>query len=47
METDSGDGPVRAPHPIARLLAFAGTRRRLTYLGCTLSAASMLVGFGP
>ena len=47
METDSGDGSVRAPHPIARLLAFAGTRRRLTYLGCALSAASMLVGFGP
>lgn len=29
------------------LLAFAGTRRGLAYLGCALSALSMLVGFGP
>ena len=32
---------------VGRLLAFAGPRRALTYLGCALSAASMLVSFGP
>ena len=32
---------------IARLLDFAGPRKALTYLGCVLSAVSMLVGFGP
>lgn len=29
------------------LLAFAGSRRPLVYLGCALSAASMFVSFGP
>lgn len=33
--------------PIGRLLAFAGPRRALTYLGCALSAISMLISFGP
>ncbi len=33
--------------PIARLLDFAGSRKSLTYLGCVLSALSMLVSFGP
>ena len=32
---------------IARLLAFAGTRRVLVYVGCGLSAISMLVSFIP
>ena len=32
---------------VSRLLAFAGLRRALTYLGCVLSAVSMLVSFGP
>ena len=32
---------------LGRLLAFAGERRVLTYLGCALSALSMLVSFGP
>ena len=32
---------------LSRLLAFAGERRALTYVGCTLSAVSMLVSFGP
>ncbi|HJB49108.1 MAG TPA: ABC transporter ATP-binding protein/permease [Candidatus Olsenella excrementigallinarum] len=32
---------------MGRLLAFAGERRVLTYLGCALSALSMLVSFGP
>lgn len=32
---------------VARLLDFAGPRKALTYLGCALSAASMLAGFGP
>lgn len=32
---------------LSRLLAFAGKRRALTYVGCTLSAVSMLVSFGP
>lgn len=36
-----------AKNPISRLLAFAGTRRVLTYVGCALSALSMLVSFGP
>lgn len=33
--------------PIAQLLDFAGPRKALTYVGCVLSAASMLVSFGP
>ncbi|MBM6816341.1 ABC transporter ATP-binding protein [Olsenella uli] len=32
---------------VSRLLAFAGPRKTLTYLGCALSAVSMLVSFGP
>lgn len=32
---------------VGRLLAFAGPRRTLTYVGCALSAVSMLVSFGP
>lgn len=32
---------------VGRLLAFAGPRRALTYLGCALSAVSMLLSFGP
>ena len=37
----------KQPAPVGRLLAFAGPRRALTYLGCALSAVSMLVSFGP
>lgn len=43
---DSSD-VTKASHPLARLLAFAGSRRVLTYVGCALSALSMLVSFGP
>ena len=43
----SADGVPRQSGAVARLLAFAGPRRALTYLGCALSAASMLVSFGP
>lgn len=32
---------------IVRLLDFAGPRKALTYLGCALSAVSMLMSFGP
>lgn len=32
---------------IRQLLAFAGPRRALTYVGCALSALSMLLSFGP
>lgn len=32
---------------VGRLLAFAGSRKPLIYLGCSLSALSMLVSFGP
>ncbi len=32
---------------IGELLAFAGDRRPLSYLGCALSAVSQLLGFGP
>lgn len=32
---------------IAQLLDFAGPRKALTYVGCVLSAMSMVVGFGP
>lgn len=34
-------------NPIATLLDFAGPRKVLTYIGCVLSAISMLVSFGP
>ncbi len=40
-------GGARGKGAVSRLLAFAGPRRALTYLGCALSAVSMLVGFGP
>ena len=40
-------GAGRKRGAIAQLLDFAGRRKALTYLGCALSAASMLVGFGP
>ena len=39
--------PGKTPGPVGRLLAFAGPRRALTYLGCALSAISMLISFGP
>ncbi len=39
--------PPRRRGAVGRLLDFAGPRKALTYLGCTLSAVSMLVGFGP
>lgn len=39
--------PGKMPGPVGRLLAFAGPRRALTYLGCALSAISMLISFGP
>ena len=32
---------------MSQLLDFAGSRKKLIYLGCALSAASMLVSFGP
>ena len=38
---------ARGKGAVSRLLAFAGPRRVLTYLGCALSAISMLVSFGP
>ena len=37
----------RSKGAVGRLLAFAGPRKALTYLGCALSAVSMLVSFGP
>lgn len=39
--------PSRRRSAVSRLLDFAGPRKALTYLGCTLSAISMVVGFGP
>ncbi len=50
---DAGAAPTDANgarprgNPIAQLLAFAGQRRALTYVGCALSAISMIVSFGP
>ena len=38
---------ARGKGAVSRLLAFAGPRKTLTYLGCALSAVSMLVSFGP
>ena len=38
---------ARGKGAVGRLLAFAGSRKALTYLGCALSAVSMLVSFGP
>ena len=43
----SAGGEPRQSGAVGRLLAFAGPRRALTYLGCALSAVSMLVSFGP
>ena len=43
----SAGGEPRQSGAVGRLLAFAGPRRALTYLGCALSAGSMLVSFGP
>ncbi|HJG37977.1 ABC transporter ATP-binding protein [Enorma phocaeensis] len=37
----------KATGSVGRLLAFAGPRRALTYLGCALAAVSMIVSFGP
>ena len=43
----AAEGGARGKGAVGRLLAFAGSRRTLTYLGCALSAVSMLVSFGP
>ncbi|MBM6868358.1 ABC transporter ATP-binding protein [Collinsella tanakaei] len=45
--TTPADARSRQSGAVGRLLAFAGSRRALTYLGCVLSAISMLLGFGP
>ncbi len=42
-----GERTPRKRGAVARLLDFAGPRKALTYLGCALSAISMIVGFGP
>ena len=39
--------PPKERGAISQLLDFAGPRKALAYLGCALSAASMLVSFGP
>ena len=44
---DRKGGTSRKQGAVGRLLDFAGPRKALTYLGCALSAASMIVGFGP
>ena len=44
---DKKEEPSRKQGAITRLLDFAGPRKALTYVGCALSAVSMLVGFGP
>jgi ATP-binding cassette subfamily B protein len=49
-EPPEGRGASSSPNgrgAIAQLLAFSGRRRALTYLGCALSAVSMLVSFVP
>lgn len=44
----SSKKPMKEKKPgLKELLSFAGTRKWLVYLGCLLSALSMLVGFGP
>lgn len=43
----SGQQGAKKRNPIATLLDFAGPRKVLTYIGCVLSAISMLVSFGP
>lgn len=42
-----GSGQVGRKRGLADLLAFAGNRKWLTYLGMALSALSQLLGFGP
>ena len=42
-----GEGSPRKRGAVSRLLDFAEQRKALTYLGCVLSAVSMVVGFGP
>lgn len=44
---DKKEEPSRGRSAVSRLLDFAGPRKALTYLGCALSAISMVVGFGP
>ena len=44
---DKKEKPSCRRSAVSRLLDFAGPRKALTYLGCTLSAISMVVGFGP
>lgn len=41
------EGLSRKRGAVSRLLDFAGRRRALTYVGCALSAVSMIAGFGP
>ena len=41
-----GSAP-KEPSSLSRLLAFAGRRKALTYLGCALSAISQLLSFAP
>lgn len=44
----SGTAPApKKRSDLARLLDFAGDRKPLVYLGCALSAVSMLLSFGP
>ncbi len=43
----TGEASARSKGAIGRLLSFAGPRRVLTYIGCALSAVSMLISFGP
>ena len=43
----SSKTPKEKKPGLSDLLAFAGKRKWLTYLGCLLSALSMLLGFGP
>ena len=45
--SNTGTGAAASGSSVGRLLAFAGPRRALTYLGCALSAVSMPVSFGP
>ena len=44
---DKKEEPSCRRSAVSRLLDFAGPRKALTYLGCMLSAISMVVGFGP
>lgn len=47
MSQDKKEQKEKQPNDVAQLLAFAGDRRWLTYLGCVLSAISQLLGFVP